>query len=297
MELDLQGNIEKFTLAEILQLIAAARKSGTLGIQREDSIVMIYFDRGEIIYGYGPRQTFHLGQLLKERGKLTAQQLDEAVQAQARTENTKRLGEILVNKRFIDRADLQSVVQEQVSELLFSLLSWQTGSFKFYENQFPTDEEITVRLSVENVILEGLRRLDEQNMIADTLPNLNTVYVLSASQAGRARAVTLEANEWNTMALLDGRRSLDKICEISPLGRDETLRMLAKLKLAGIITQTDRKPEPGVAPAQAATTGNTQNLEQMVGQLAQLFENYLSAKTVARPRTQNITTSVPGEPR
>ena len=35
-------------------------------------------------------------------------------------------------------------------------------------DQFPTDEEITVQLSVENVILEGLRRFDEMNMIQET---------------------------------------------------------------------------------------------------------------------------------
>jgi hypothetical protein len=297
MELDLQGNIEKFTLAEIFQLVAAGRKSGTLGIQRDDSIVMIYFDKGEIIYGYGPRQTFHLGQLLKERGKLTAKQLDEAVQTQARTDNTRRLGEILIQKQFIDRADLQSVVQEQVSELLFSLLSWQSGSFKFYENQFPTDEEITVRLSVENVILEGLRRLDEENMIADTLPNLDTVYVLSASQGGRNRAVTLEAIEWNTMALIDGHRTLNQICQTGPLSRDLTLRTLAKLKLAGIITATERKAITVVEPAKAIADGRTEDLETAVAQLSRLFEDYLSAKTIARPAVRTITTTVLGEPR
>ncbi len=297
MELDLQGNIEKFTLAEIFQLIAAGRKSGTLGIQRDDSIVMIYFDRGEIIYGYGPRQTFHLGQLLKERGKLDAKQLDEAVQTQARTDNSRRLGEILIEKRFIDRADLQSVVQEQVSELLYSLLSWQTGSFKFYENQYPTDEEITVRLSVENVILEGLRRLDEANWIAETLPNLDTVYTLSAAQGGRNRAVTLEANEWNTMALIDGHRTLNQVCAASQITREETLRVLAKLKLAGIITPTERKAVTITEPAKSATPSRTEDIESAVTHLSQLFEDYLSAKTTTRPATRTITTTVLGEPR
>ena len=113
MDLDLQGNIEKFTLPEIFQLVAASKKSGTLGIQKDDSIVMIYFKNGDIIYGYGPRQTFHLGQLLKERGKITPVQLEEAVNAQARTQNSKRLGEILIHKKFIERTDLDIVVREQ----------------------------------------------------------------------------------------------------------------------------------------------------------------------------------------
>ena len=51
MNLDLQGNIELFKLPEILQLVASGKKSGTLGIQRDDSIVMVYFKDGDIIYG------------------------------------------------------------------------------------------------------------------------------------------------------------------------------------------------------------------------------------------------------
>ncbi|MCK4372106.1 MAG: DUF4388 domain-containing protein [candidate division Zixibacteria bacterium] len=267
MDLDLQGRIERFTLPEILQLIASSRKSGTLGIQRDDSIVMVYFRDGNVVYGYGPRQTFHLGQLLKERGVITDQQLQEAVSVQAKTENSKRLGEIMIGRNYIDRADLTQVVTRQVEELLYSLLSWQTGSFKFYDNQFPTEEEITVDLSVENVILEGLRRVDEMNMVRETLPNLDAVYTISASQAGRTRNVSLKAEEWNVMALVDGRRDLNEICKLSSLKRDETLKVLAHLKLAGIITKTERKKET-----------SSPQLDKMADRLAGLFEDYLTAK-------------------
>lgn len=271
MDLDLQGSIEKFTLPEIFQLIAAGRKSGTLGIQKDESIVMIYFRKGDIIYGYGPRQTFHLGQLLKDRGMLTPAQLEEAVTAQAKTDNSKRLGEILIQKNFIDRADLERVIKEQIEDLLYSLLSWQTGSFKFYEDQFPTDEEITVSLSVENVILEGLRRADEMNMIREALPDFETVYSISASQQGRARTIKLEAPEWNVMALVDGQRSVNQVCEVSGMPREDTLKTMAKLKLAGIITKTERKPK--------AATGAVGDLENQVRQLAGLFEEYLTEKS------------------
>ncbi|MFQ6008461.1 MAG: DUF4388 domain-containing protein [Candidatus Zixiibacteriota bacterium] len=279
MDLDLQGNIERFTLPEVFQLIASGRKSGTLGIQKDDSIVMVYFKEGNITYGYGPRETFHLGQLLKERGVLTAQQLQEAVNIQATTENSKRLGEILISRGFIDRADLERVVKEQVEHLLYSLLSWQSGSFKFYENQFPTDEEITVNLSVENVILEGLRRVDEMNMIRETLPDLDAVYTISASQGGRTRAVTLQAEEWNIMALVDGRRTINEICKASPLGREETLKKLAQLKLAGLITKTDK----------LGSQADSHELEKMVNRLANLFEDYLTEKTGSRIVQRNIT--------
>jgi len=278
MDLDLQGNIERFTLPEVFQLIASSRKSGTLGIQKDDSIVMVYFKDGNVVYGYGPRQTFHLGQLLKERGVISAQQLEEAIGVQAKKENSKRLGEILISRRFIDRTDLERVIKKQIEELLYSLLGWQAGSFKFYENQFPTDEEITVNLSVENVILEGLRRIDEMNMVKETLPDLEAVYTISASQAGRERAVTLQAAEWNVMALVDGRRSVNEICKVSPVDRNETLKKLAQLKLCGIITKTEKKERP-----------SSPELEQMVNRLANLFEDYLTEKTANRLVERNVT--------
>ncbi|MCK4606177.1 MAG: DUF4388 domain-containing protein [candidate division Zixibacteria bacterium] len=281
MDLDLQGRIERFTLPEILQLIASSRKSGTLGIQKDDCIVMVYFKDGSITYGYGPRQTFHLGRLLRERGIISEKQLEEAVAIQAKTENTRRLGEIMISRSFIDRADLVTVVRGQVEELLYSLLSWQSGSFKFYENQFPTDEEIQVNLSVENVILEGLRRVDEMNMVKATLPDEEIVYTISASQADRPRDVSLKASEWNIMALVDGHRSLADVCRLSPVTREETLRTLAHLKLAGIITKTDRKP-----------SSSSPQLEMMVSRLAGLFEDYLTAKTRSRPVDRRIARTV-----
>jgi hypothetical protein len=290
MDLDLQGNIEKFTLPEIFQLIAAGRKSGTLGIQRDDNIVMIYFENGDITYGYGPRQTFHLGQLLKEKGKLTAEQLEDAIQTQAKTDNTRRLGEILIAKAYIDRADLEEVIHQQVEQLLYSLLSWQSGSFKFYENQFPTIEEVTVRLSVENVILEGLRRFDEMNMINEAIPDRDIIYIISSSQGGRTRNVALKAEEWNVMALVDGHRTIEQICKVSPTGREETLRRLAQLKLAGIITPADRRatPETDEKP--------TAQLDLMVNRLAGLFDDYLKQKSGSRlTNSRNVTTTLIGE--
>jgi len=247
---------------------------------------MIYFNAGDVTYGYGPRQTFHLGKLLRKKGKLTKEQLDEAVATQASTENSKRLGEILIAKGFIDRADLEAVVKNQVEELLYSLLSWQSGSFKFYENQFPTDEEITVSLSVENVILEGLRRLDEQNMVRETLPDLDRVYTISASQAGRTRAVTLRASEWNIMALVNGQRTMNEVCQASSLGREESLNRLAQLKLVGIITPCEKKSSPASSDSQLST---------MVNRLSHLLESYLSEKEVLQVEDREITTTLTGK--
>lgn len=267
MDLDLQGNIERFTLPEIFQLVSAGRKTGTLGIQRDDDIVMVYFREGSVIYGYGPRKTYHVGRMLVENGRISPDQLDEAITAQvSQMGGGKRLGEILVEKRYIDRSDLEKVIRKQVEELIYSLMSWDRGSFKFYENQFPTEEEITVSLSTENVVLEGLRRLDEMTRMKDYLPEFDTVYTLSTSEPGRRRDISLEPDEWNILALVDGHRDISAIIAGSPLESLETLKRLASLQLAGLI-----------CPAQKPAV-NGDRLASMVEKLSLLIEEYIAQR-------------------
>lgn len=268
MDLDLQGNIERFTLPEILQLVSSSRKTGTLGIQRDDDIVMVYFKNGQVIYGYGPKKAYHIGRMLVEKGRITPQQLDEAIAQQAeQREGGKRLGQILMEKRYIDRADLEEAVRKQVEELIYSLMTWDRGTFKFYENQFPTEEEITVSLSTENIVLEGLRRVDEMARLKDHLPDFSTVFRLATSEPGQKRDLHLEPEEWNILALVDGRRDINDIVAAAPLESILTLKHLATLQLAGLIRPSDKSVSDGPG------------LEAMVDRLGRLIEDYL----VTRP--------------
>ncbi len=278
MEQLLQGNIDRFILPEIFQLIANSRKSGTLGIQKDDDIVMIYFDKGQIVYGYGPRKTYHVGQLLKERGRITAEQLEEAVREQSHEASSKRLGQILMQKNYIDRSDLEKVVSEQVEELIYSILSWEGGSFKFYENQYPTQEEIKVNISVENAILEGCRRIDEINRSKEVLPELDTIMTIAPSPTERRTDISLQSEEWNLLGLVNGQRSIREIVEISNLSEADTLQKLATLKLAGLIAGAGKKGEE-----------ENDRLAVMVDRVSRLLEEYLTQK----PKTmENDKTTV-----
>jgi hypothetical protein len=269
MEQALQGNIGRFTLPEILQLLATGQKTGTLGIQHDEDIIMVYFKNGKIIYGYGPRKTYHLGQLLKERGRLTMNQLDDAVKTQERKEPSKRLGQILVDKNYIGQGDLEEVVREQIQELVYSLLSWEDGTFKFYENQYPTQEEITVEISVENVILEGCRRLDEMKRIKEILPDFNDSVRLAPAPSSRQANILLETPEWNILSLIDGRRTVDDIVRMTNVPEALALSKLAALKLAGLVTTG------------APSTGKADHLTEMVNRVSQLMEDYLHQKKVS----------------
>ncbi len=275
MEQDLQGKIGRFTLPEIFQLIAQSQKTGTLGIQKDDDIVMVYFKKGRIIYGYGPRQAYHVGELLRERGKITAEQLTDAVMTQSRNPSARRLGQILIEKNYISRGDLEQVVRNQVEELIYSLLAWDSGSFKFYENQYPTDEEITVDITVEKAILEGMRRLDEENRGKAIMPLSDTILVLSPQLPEKQMEMALTREDWSLLALVNGRRTAREIVRMSRIPERECLKRLGSLMTGGILKSA------------AAQSAEADRLAEMVERLANLLENYLTS------RSQKPTTTSP----
>ena len=159
--MDLQGNLENFGLPEIFQLLSAGQKTGTLGIQKDEEVAMVYFRSGQVFYAYGPRKMTRLGDLLVKEGRITTAQLEMAMDEQRSSQGHRRLGEILLAKQWLGHDDLEAAVRHQVEEVIYEALRWESGLFKFYEEQFPTDEEITITISTENLILEGIRRLDE----------------------------------------------------------------------------------------------------------------------------------------
>jgi len=262
--MDLQGSVERFELSDIFQLLSASKKTGTLGIQRGEDVVMVYFSRGDIVYAYNPNRKLKLGDLLIRKKKLTTSQLERAMRIQRELRTRKRLGELLVLESFITRKDLEDVVRQQVEDVIYDLLRWETGNFKFYENKFPTQEDVIINISTENLILESVRRLDELEQIHKKLPPFDTILGLAVTENRRTRDVALEAEEWNVLTLVDGGRDIRKIIEESKLGKLETMKRLAGLLLAGLV-------EP-VKPARAGIS--TKNLEQAIEKLTQLLEKH-----------------------
>ncbi len=262
--MDLQGNIERFGLPEIFQFLASNRKTGTLALQTGKTTAAIYLKEGIVIYAFCSPNKNRIGEIAERSGKITRNQLDEALKIQKKTH--RRLGEILVELEIIERSEMEELVKFQVKETIYSLLAWEEGIFKFYENRFPTEEKITVSLSAENIILEGVRRIDELSRIKITLPPLNSVLVLETASDRRRRDIMLEADEWNILASIDGYTTINEILEKVAIGRLEALKIIKGLILAGLVSVVENK---GARPT-------TSHFESMMKQLDDTVTKFIS---------------------
>jgi hypothetical protein len=249
--MDLQGRIEKFNVPEIFQLISAGKRTGTLGINRNEQSVMVYFRNGQIIYAYSPNRRNRLGERLIAKGLIEPKTLELTLRIQKESGGTKRLGAILVETNRVSKDQLETILKEQISDTIYRLMSWDRGLFKFYDGKFPTEEDITLALSTENLILEGVRRADEMNRLKEKLPDFSSRLQLKTMVGDTPVELKLTTGDWNTMALCDGHRDIGRIISDSSNDPIETMKSIIRLLAVNLIEKTaddtDRIPVSDIA--------------------------------------------------
>ena len=164
--------------------------------------------------------------------------------SQQRQGDKRRLGEILVSLGVITQREVERQIRFQIEEVVFEVMSWNEGYFSFAEeaeSKVPT--EVTVRIPVEALLMEGARRIDEWSRIESRIPHVGVVPSLAPPPEGGGGELDLLPPEWEVLALIDGQRSIRGLA--TELGRSdfEVAKTLFGLESAGVIVLMD----PGTA--------------------------------------------------
>src|SRR5712664_4294276 len=146
--------------------------------------------------------------------------LERARDMQQRQGDKRRLGEILVSLGVITQREVERQVHFQIEEVVFEVMSWNEGYFSFAEeaeSNVPT--EVTVRIPVEALLMEGARRIDEWSRIENRIPHVGVVPSLAPAPEGGGGELDLLPPEWEVLALIDGDRSVRGLA--TELGRSD----------------------------------------------------------------------------
>ena len=158
--MDLRGRIELFGVAHIFQLLHLAQATGKLVLNGSGQRARVYFHQGNLIYARTDARTARLGDYLVERGLLERAKLEGAKMRAALAEG-KRIGAILVDGGSISDQQLKEAVRDQIQEVVYQLVAIEEGTFAFYSQIYPENEDILLDVSLDYLMLEGMRKLDE----------------------------------------------------------------------------------------------------------------------------------------
>jgi len=145
-----------------------------------------------------------------------------------------------VARGWLGEVELRNIEELLTRETIFSVLRWKTGSFDFTADEIEHDRGVDSLLGAEQILMDGLRMVDEWQSFADLVPSEDTVFrrLLSFEQySERCSGETPGqlANAERIFELIDGRLPVRRIIDLSMRGTFDSVRSLAQLHGANII--------------------------------------------------------------
>ncbi|RLE26269.1 MAG: hypothetical protein DRJ65_05860 [Acidobacteria bacterium] len=190
-------------LADIVQWLAASRKTGTLIIDGTDFTKKIFFRRGDVVAVASDNPREYLGHYLVGWGHCTPTDVESMIESQ--NDKQMMLGELAITQGFVSPEEFQSVLIAKTRETLYDLILWDSGDFRFIESDLPDRAFHEVPLPAASFLFEGHRQRDERLQMTDLVPDTTAVPV--------SVAVPEDLND-EDMALvmqMDGRGTIEEL--------------------------------------------------------------------------------------
>ncbi|HEY8410432.1 MAG TPA: DUF4388 domain-containing protein [Pyrinomonadaceae bacterium] len=203
----IQGTLKTMSLVDLLQFLAAGRKSGTLKFDRGKITKQVYFKNGLIVGSKSNDPREYLGQVLLHYGKVDDAQLKTAREAQ-RSSGAK-LGEVLVQQGFLTESEVLEILKTRTLDAIYDLFMWNEGDFEFYDEQALPDDLLLIEVEPTNVIMEGIYRIDELARYHTLVPSDRAILELNA---GWTSSLKLGKEFRQVLFFVEKRMSVAEIC-------------------------------------------------------------------------------------
>jgi len=250
----LSGNLESFGVPEILQLMALQRKSGVLKLVRHNGDQQVLFlEKGRIVATRDRRTNNDdddpLIRFLRRANYLSEEQLATLGKVQA--ESGRDALYVMLSGGMIGRDRLVEAVTQHTQQIVDNLLTWTQGTYDFSGDERSIPKlAFKVPLSVEELLMEGVRRMDElatikQAVLAPDLHLLACGDTVDLSSLSRELLVVLDLVQQTT--------PVEALVARSPLGEYSTYEAISALLESGWLVVDPCPPAVAVEPISAST--------------------------------------------
>ena len=195
------------SLTDLLQFLAAGRKTGTLKFDFGKVTKQVYFKNGLIVGSKSNDPREYLGQILLHYGKLNESQLQQAREVQ-RTAGGK-LGEVLVQLGILSESDVLDILKTRTLDAIYDLFMWNEGQFEFYDDESLPEDLILIEVEPVTVIMEGIYRIDELARYRTLVPTDRCILELNS---GWTASLKLGKEFRQVLFFVEKKMSVAEIC-------------------------------------------------------------------------------------
>ena len=242
----LDGELQTVPIAGVLDLLAQQRQTGVLAVTTtpflrgeagaEAVAVSIHFRQGKVEFASstGLGEEFLIGRYLVEQGAIPAATLEEVL---AGDDDPRPLGERLVSGGHVSEDQVRAALRRQTAERIYEALRWTAGRFTFRAT-FDLGRHAdgaALEISLDTLLLEGSRRIDEWHLIEREVDDFDAVYLRNEEAVKAIGQARLSREELLVLDLVSGKNSVRDIVQKSRLASFEVTKMLFRLRTINLI--------------------------------------------------------------
>jgi hypothetical protein len=233
----LDGDVKTFPLTAIVQMAHDERKTGILTVSTPRRRCSIYFREGKIIHVRGNTdKELKLGVLLKANNLISEDRLEDMLAVSKAME--KRLGTVLLERKYIELDKLVSIIQLQFREGVASMFSWDEAKFSYKDGLDGYTDEIKCEVDPVRLVQEAKKRKEFKGLI----PNDQVIFQINPN-VDTTKSVHA-ARDLRVLLLLDGRRSVAQLIKETGYSRLAAYRSLSKLYAQNAIVRKGDDKQP-----------------------------------------------------
>lgn len=279
----ISGSLHETTLTDFLRILAWNGRSGILLLWDGPEQVGLVLNQGRIVQALmteSVRERVETALLIE--GKVTARQIEQtrALFRGARTADWRSL-HLLVAEQLITERDLALAQEAAVREIMRRAMPWSSGDMQFKPNIPLLRRDGEADLSVEELLIDSLREIDEASRGLVT-PGMIVRWAPTPPRGLTASVIGLE--RWYVLRGCDGHASVAEIAE--SLGRE----------VAEVVEQTQWLLDQGaVLPVPAAPAVMTESLPEsmpMEDRLIVLLSRFETSWSTVRTSRSKATAAV-----
>lgn len=230
----LKGNLRDFSINQLLNLINLAQKTGTLVVEGPNDAAWVSFRGGKLAYSKMKAEDDALVAVLHRAKKLSRAQYN-TIKTRANHMSDKELGLLLINANYISQEDILSSLRAEFVGVLNRIFTWVEGLFRFEDEVLPPDGKITLQIGLENIIMEGSRRLREWEQLQDEIPSLDIALRFTDRPGADLRNVNLSVEEWRVVSYINPKNSIRQIANTTRMNDLEIRKIVYGLLQAGLV--------------------------------------------------------------
>ena len=157
---ELKGNLQDFSVAELLTETSQAQLSGSFRFAQEEKKAVVYFNHGDIIFAVSNLRKHRLFEILLTKNIINK----DVLVSMPNFTNDLELGQNLVKEKIIDQTALERIFAYQITEILKSLLFWQAGNWD-YNHLAHAKNNIHFQIDLTSLLLNYSRNLSPETVI------------------------------------------------------------------------------------------------------------------------------------